>query len=59
MGEIRNIRKGSAKWNEEDRLEMGKLLLKAGYAVKMDYRVIPGEEEKPKPKKEHVVVFEE
>lgn len=59
MGEIRNIRKGSAKWNEEDRLEIGKLLLKAGYTVKIDYRVVPGEEGKTKPKKEHVVVFEE
>lgn len=59
MGEIRCIRKGSAKLNEDDRLEIGKLLLKAGYTVKIDYRTVPGEEGKPKPKKEHVVVFNE
>lgn len=59
MGEIRNIRKGSAKINEEDRLAIATLLVKAGYTVKIDYRTVPGEENKPKPKKEHVVVFEE
>lgn len=59
MPEIRNIRKGSAKLNEEDRLELGRLLLKAGYTVKIDYRTVPGEEGKSKPKKEYVVVFEE
>ena len=59
MAEIRNIRKGSAKWNEEDRLQLGTLLLKAGYTVKIDYRTVPGEEGKSKPKKEHVIVFEE
>lgn len=59
MGVIRNIRKGSTKWNEEDRLKLGDLLLKAGYTVRMEYRIVPGEENKPKPKKEHVVVYEE
>lgn len=59
MGEIRNIGKGSAKMNEEDRLQIATLLVKAGYTVKIDYRTVPGEENKPKPKKEHVVVFEE
>lgn len=59
MGEIRNIRKGSAKFNEEDRLQLATLLVKAGYTVKIDYRIVPGDENKPKPKKEHVVVYEE
>lgn len=59
MGEIRNVRKGSAKLNEEDRLALANLLVKAGYTVKIDYRTVPGEECKPKPKKEHVVIFEE
>ena len=59
MPEIRNIRKGSAKMNEEDRLQLATLLVKAGYTVKIDYRNVPGEENKPKPMKEHVVVFEE
>lgn len=59
MPEIRNIRKGSAKMNEEDRLQLATLLVKAGYTVKIDYRTVSGEEGKTKPKKEHVVVFEE
>ncbi len=59
MSEVRNIRKGSAKMNEEDRLQLATLLVKAGYRVKIDYRTVPGEENKPKPRKEHVVVFEE
>ena len=58
MGVIRNIRGGSAKFNEEDRLQLATLLVKAGYTVKIEYRTVPGEEGKPKPKKEHVVVFE-
>ena len=58
-GIIRNVRSGSTKWNEEDRLALANLLVKAGYAVKIDYRTVPGEEEKAKPKKEYVVVFEE
>lgn len=59
MGVIRNVRGGSAKWNEEDRLQLATLLVKAGYTVKIDYCIVQGEEEKPKPKKEYVVVFEE
>ena len=56
MGEIRCIRKGSAKLNEDDRLAIATLLIKAGYTVKIDYRAIPGD---TKNRKEHVVVFEE
>ena len=59
MGEIRSIRKGSAKWNEEDRLMLATLLVKAGYTVKIDYKTVPGEEGKAKPKKEYVVIYEE
>ena len=59
MAEIRCVKKGTAKWNEEDRLAIGTLLLKAGYEVKIDYRTVPGEEGKPKAKKEYVVVFKE
>lgn len=32
---IRSIRKGSAQWNEEDRLKIETLLLKAGYSVRI------------------------
>ncbi len=56
MNVIRNIRGGAAKWNEEDRLELVRLLAKAGYTVKIDYRPVPND---PKNRKEHVVVYEE
>ena len=56
---IRNVRGGSAKWNDDDRLQLATLLIKAGYAVKIDYRTVPGDEGKPKAKKEYVVLFEE
>lgn len=58
-GIIRCVRGGSTKWNEEDRLQLGMLLLKAGYQVRIEYRTVPGEEGKPKVKKEHVIVYEE
>lgn len=38
---IRSIRKGSAQWNEEDRLKIATLLLKAGYSVKIGRQQIP------------------
>lgn len=53
---IRNIRGGSAKWNEEDRINLATILAKAGYTVKIDYRPVPGD---TKNRKEHVVVYEE
>ena len=59
MGVIRNIRGGSVKWNDEDRLAMANLLVKCGYTVKIDYRIVPGDEDKSKPRKEYVVVYEE
>lgn len=36
---IRSIRKGSAQWNEEDRLKI--VLLKAGYSVRIGRQQIP------------------
>lgn len=59
MAVIKNVRGGSVKWNEEDRLQLATLLIKAGYTVKIDYRTVLGDEGKPKAKKEYVVVFEE
>lgn len=38
---IRSIRKGSVQWSEEDRLKVATLLLKAGYAVKLNRQPIP------------------
>lgn len=56
MGVIRSIRGGSAKLNEEDRLQLANILVKAGYTVKIDYRPVPND---TKNRKEYVVVFEE
>lgn len=42
MAVIRSIRGGSAGLNEEDRLKIANLLVKAGYSVKIGYREIPG-----------------
>lgn len=33
---IRSIRKGSAQWSEEDRLQLVSILAKAGYAVRLE-----------------------
>ena len=41
---IRSIRKGSVQWNEEDRLRMTTLLVKAGYAVRLNRYPIPGKD---------------
>lgn len=56
MGVIRNVRGGSAKWNEDDRLELARLLIKAGYKVSIDYRPVPND---TKNRKEYAVEFEE
>lgn len=56
MAVIRNIRGGSAKWNDEDRLQLATLLVKAGYRVKIDYQTVLGD---TKNRKEHVIVYEE
>lgn len=56
MSIIRSIRGGSAKLNEEDRLAIGTLLLKAGYTVRLGYRAIPGDS---KNRKEYVIEFTE
>ena len=52
MAVIRSIRGGTAGLNEEERLTIARLLIKAGYSVKIGYRVIPGN---TKGKKEYIV----
>lgn len=54
MTVIRSIRGGSAGLNEEDRLTLAGLLIKAGYTVKIGYREIPGN---AKGKKEYIVEY--
>ena len=56
MGVIRNIRGGTAGWNEEDRLELARILVKAGYKVSISHQPVPNN---TKNRKEYVVVFEE
>lgn len=51
---IRSIRGGSAKLNEEDRLQIVNLLIKAGYTARIGYRNVPGDS---KGKKEYVVEY--
>lgn len=54
---IRSIRKGSAQWNEEDRLAIGTMLLKAGYAVRIGRQETPGQGEKKNKTMEYTVEF--
>ena len=51
---IRCIRGGSVKWNEEDRLQLANLLIKAGYAVRVGHRSVPDDS---KGRKEYVVEY--
>lgn len=50
---IRSIRKGSAQWSEEDRLQLAALLIKAGYTVRIG-RIMNTTQGKT-PKAEYVV----
>lgn len=54
---IRSIRKGSVQWNEEDRLALANLLIKAGYAVKIGRQQMAGQEGKKNPTMEYTVEF--
>lgn len=54
---IRSIRKGSAQWNEDDRLQLVSILAKAGYAVKIGRRPVHGTEDKAKPQMEYTVEY--
>ncbi len=39
---IYSLRKGSVQWNEEDRLTLCSLLIKAGYAARIGRSMAPG-----------------
>ena len=54
MAIIRNVRGGSAGLNEEERIQIASLLIKAGYSVKIGYREVPGN---TKGKKEYIVEY--
>lgn len=53
MAAIKSVRGGTAGLNEEDRLQIARLLIKAGYSVRIGYQVIPGN---AKGKKEYVML---
>ena len=54
---IRSIRKGSVQWNEEDRLELIKLLAKCGYAVFINRKPVEGSEGKKNAQMEYTVEY--
>lgn len=54
---VRSIRKGSVQWNEDDRLQIAMLLIKAGYAVRIGRRVVSGQNESKKAQMEYTVEF--
>ena len=54
---IRSIRKGNTQWNEEDRLQLAGLLIKAGYSVRSGRQAVPGQGEKQNAKTEYTVEY--
>ena len=54
---IRSIRKGTVQWNEEDRLTICTLLIKAGYAARIQRREVPGQTTKKNAQMEYIVEY--
>lgn len=54
---IYSLRKGSVQWNEEDRLQLCSLLIKAGYAARIGRGVIPGTEDRKNVQYEYFVEY--
>lgn len=54
---IRSIRKGSVQWNEEDRLKIATLLLKAGYSVRIGRYPVPGKSSGKTQQMEYVIEY--
>ena len=54
---IYSIRKGSVQWNEEDRLALAGLLVKAGYAVRIGRCTVEGQENKKSTQQQYYVEF--
>ena len=44
-------------WNEEDRLQIATLLVKAGYSVRIGRQTVPGQEEKKNGQTEYTVEY--
>ena len=54
---IRSIRKGTVQWNEEDRLTICTLLIKAGYSARIRRREIPGQAARKNTQMEYIVEY--
>lgn len=54
---IYSLRKGTVQWNEEDRMTLCGLLIKAGYAAKIGRGAVPGSESKKTPQYEYYVEY--
>lgn len=54
---IRSIRKGAAQWDEDDRLKIATLLIKAGYAVRLKRQPVPGGSSGKNQRMEYVIEY--
>lgn len=54
---IYSLRKGSVQWNEEDRLALAGMLIKAGYAVRIGRCAVDGQEEKKNAQQQYFVEY--
>lgn len=54
---IYSLRKGSVQWNEEDRLSLCGMLIKAGYAARIGRGMIPGTEGRKTAQYEYFVEY--
>ena len=54
---IRSIRKGSVQWSEEDRLQLSTLLIKCGYAVRINRQQVEGSGGKKNGQMEYTVEY--
>ena len=54
---IYSLRKGSVQWNEEDRLALANMLVKAGYAVRIGRCAVPGTEDNKNAQQQYYVEY--
>lgn len=54
---IYSLRKGSVQWNEEDRLKLASLLVKAGYSVKIGRAPVQGSDGRKNAQQEYYVEY--
>lgn len=54
---IYSRRKGSVQWNEDDRMQLCSLLVKAGYAVRIWRAAVKGKENKQNAQMEYFIEY--